>query len=285
MRPIAIGCTLHRLAAKLAGSCVMQSMGALLAPRQLGYGTPLGAEAAVHTARIYLQNLQPDSLILKLDFKNAFNCLRSDKMLLAVEEMAPELLPLVHSAYCVPSSLFIGNVTIPSSEGVQQGDPLGPLLFCLTIHHMVQQLRSEVCLFYLDDGTLRGCLDNVLHDLRNVERVAGDLGLQFKHEKSEVICEDLPALQRRCFVLPLACEWSVKAMPPYWALPLGGGGGWWRALMRSFQRRPRFYRSWGIGFGIVMHMMLTAFFAILLFPPRSVRYAQVRGLKSITQFY
>jgi len=40
VRPIAIGCTLHRLAAKCASSCVKQAMAALLAPHQLGYGTP-----------------------------------------------------------------------------------------------------------------------------------------------------------------------------------------------------------------------------------------------------
>ena len=48
---------------------------ALLAPCQLGYGTPLGAEAAVHAARIYLHNLRPDEVLLKLDFRNAFNCI------------------------------------------------------------------------------------------------------------------------------------------------------------------------------------------------------------------
>ena len=190
VRPIAVGCTLRRLAAKSAGSCVMQDMGALLAPYQLGYGISQGAEAAAHAARIYLLNVQPDHLILKLDFKNAFNCLRRDKMLLAVGELAPQLLPLVHSAYCSPSSLYIGDETIQSSEGVQQGDPLGPLLFCLTIHGIVQRLRSEVHMFYLDDGTLGGSLDDILCDLQTVEHEAGELGLQLNRGKSEVICED-----------------------------------------------------------------------------------------------
>ena len=51
-RPIAVGCTLHRLVPKVAGSKVMDDMIDLLAPRQLGYAVRGGAEAAVHAARL-----------------------------------------------------------------------------------------------------------------------------------------------------------------------------------------------------------------------------------------
>ena len=93
VRPIDVGCTLRRLVAKCAGNHVMKAMGTLVAPHQLGYGVPLGAEAAVHAARIFLHNLQPGQLIMKLDFRNAFNSLRRDKMVTLVEELVPELLP------------------------------------------------------------------------------------------------------------------------------------------------------------------------------------------------
>ena len=131
-------------------------MVALLAPHQLGYGTPHGAEAVVHASHIYLRNMQENHVMLKLDFRNAFNYLRRDKMLSAVSEKAPELLPLIHSAYSSPASLFIGDSTIQSSEGIQQGDPLGPLLFCLTTLDIIGGLRSELCMFYLNDGILGG---------------------------------------------------------------------------------------------------------------------------------
>ena len=90
-------------------------------------------------------------------------------MVMPVEELVPELLLLILSAYESPSSLFFDEVVIKSSEGVHQGDPLGTLLFCLTTHNMVQQLRSELNLFYLDDGTLGGSLDEVLVDFWKVE--------------------------------------------------------------------------------------------------------------------
>ena len=141
VRPIAVGCTLWRLVAKSAGTYVMDSMGALLAPCQLRYGTALGCEAAVHATRLYLRNLQPGHVILKLDFKNAFNCIHCDKVLQAVSDLVPELVPFVYSAYSEPSSIFWGENSLLSFEGVQQGDPLGPLLFYLTIYKLTSQLE------------------------------------------------------------------------------------------------------------------------------------------------
>ena len=79
---------------------------------------------------------------------------------------------------------------IQSAEGVQQGDPLGPLLFCLSIHQLCSDMKSELCLFYLDDGTLGGCKEDVLHDLAVVEREGVKLGLHLNHKKSEVISAD-----------------------------------------------------------------------------------------------
>ena len=175
IRPIAVGCTLRRLAAKVAGSKVMEEMGELLAPRQLGYGVRRVAEAAVHAARLYLHDLDPSKAVLKLDFKNAFNTIRRDKMLEAVQKLAPGLFPFVHSAYSSTSTLFWADNTLQSAEGVQQGDPLGPLLFCLTIHELGSQLESELCLFYLDDGTLGGSVENLKHDLEVVERLGAQI--------------------------------------------------------------------------------------------------------------
>ena len=76
VRPIAVGCTLCRLAAKCLGNSVFEEMGSLLFPLQVGYGTRLGAEGAVHAARAYLTQLHPGNLMLQLDFQNAFNSIR-----------------------------------------------------------------------------------------------------------------------------------------------------------------------------------------------------------------
>lgn len=54
----------------------MVSMGDMLRPLRLGFGTPYGCEAAVHAARLHLHS-SPGSIMVKLDFKNAFNLLTS----------------------------------------------------------------------------------------------------------------------------------------------------------------------------------------------------------------
>ena len=189
VRPIAVGGSLRRLIAKVAGMKVMNEMGGLLAPVQLGYGVHRGAEAAVHAASLYIKNLG-DKCVLKLDFKNAFNSVRRDKMLEAVQSFAPSLFPFVHSVYSSPSKLFWEDKIIESAESVQQGDPLGPLLFCLTIHQLCSCMKSELSLLYLDDGTLGGKVEDVLHDLDLVELEGAELGLILNHQKSEIISSD-----------------------------------------------------------------------------------------------
>ena len=160
-------------------------MGELLAPHQLGFGIPPRAEAALYAGRTYLSNLQPGHLILKLDFKNVFNSLRRDKMMLAVKELISELLPWVLLAYESSFLLFYGKDTICSAEGVHQGDPLAPLLFCLTINSLVEQLCSKLNIWYLDDSPLGG-----RQDFRLVEDKASKLGIVLNHSKSEVITKD-----------------------------------------------------------------------------------------------
>ena len=190
VRPIAVGCTLRRLASKCAALSIREDMGALLAPLQLGYGTPMGAEAAVHASWTFLHNIEPGHLLLKVDFRNAFNSVRRDKILLAVLKYAPSIFPLAHSVYSQPTSLFFGNDIINSAEGVQQGDPLGPLLFSLAIHELVCSLKSTFKLFYLDDGTLGGQWEDIVHDLHILGGASDHLGLVLNHSKSEVICYD-----------------------------------------------------------------------------------------------
>ena len=75
LRPIAVGFTLRRLIAKCLSRRLVVSLGSYFSPLQLGFGTPRGAEAAAHAGRLFLNQSPPDHLLLKLDFKNAFNSL------------------------------------------------------------------------------------------------------------------------------------------------------------------------------------------------------------------
>ena len=106
IRPIAVGSTIRRLALKCACLYALESIPHLLSPHQLGFGVPGGAEAANHASRIYLNHLPPQKALLKIDFRDAFNTIRCDKMLEAVEAHIPELLPFIHSAYSSPLTLL-----------------------------------------------------------------------------------------------------------------------------------------------------------------------------------
>ena len=187
IRPIAVGCTLRRLASKCASLHALESIPQMLAPRQLGFGVVGGIEAAVHASRIYLNHLPPHQAMVKVDFKNAFNSLRRDKMLRAVKDHIPDLLPFVHSAYSSPSILLWNDVQVSSAEGIQQGDPLGPMLFCLGIHNLVSSLSSEFTVFYLDDGTIGGSFEDIESDLLKIENQGKALGLFLNVDKSEVL--------------------------------------------------------------------------------------------------
>ena len=111
-------------------------------------------------------------------------------MLSAVSDLCPVLYPFIHSSYSAPSHLFWGSRRLVSAEGVQQGDPLGPLLFCLTIHPLIIQLKSEFKLFYLDDGTIGGDPESLHSDLSLISEGGVELGLRLNSSKSEIVGTD-----------------------------------------------------------------------------------------------
>uniref|UniRef100_A0A1X7UJY5 Reverse transcriptase domain-containing protein n=1 Tax=Amphimedon queenslandica TaxID=400682 RepID=A0A1X7UJY5_AMPQE len=127
--------------------------------------------------------------MVKLDFTNAFNSLRRDCMLDAVSDLCPSLYPLVFSAYSSSSSLF-WEEDIIHSQGVQQGDPLGPPLFSLTLHQfLVDSLRSDI------------------FTIRKEERI----GLHLNPVKSEIISDNPSIVNSVTSSLPGATNTSTES--------------------------------------------------------------------------
>ncbi|XP_076897210.1 uncharacterized protein LOC143550455 [Bidens hawaiensis] len=129
---------------------------------QFGVGVSNGAEAVLHSANRFVNAHHRDGSLamLTVDFSNAFNLVDRTALLNEVRKMCPSISAWVDFLYGQPARLYVGNDNIWSSTGVQQGDPLGPLLFALVLHPLVHRIRDRCELlfhaWYLDDGTLIG---------------------------------------------------------------------------------------------------------------------------------
>ena len=128
-RPTAIGGTLRRLVVKVACRVFSTDLTNILSPIQMEVGVRGGAEAAIHSARTFCFTMAQSEGFVKLDITNAFNSISRTAVIRSVIELAPALYQFVHCAYSTQSDLQFGGWTLKSREGVQQVDPLGPLLF------------------------------------------------------------------------------------------------------------------------------------------------------------
>jgi hypothetical protein len=134
-----------------------------------------------------MENMSCGKLLVKIDFCNAFNTVRRDFVLEAVHKYFPQLLPFAFSTMNFMSDLQFGDFVLRSDEGVQQGDPLGPLYFCLVCKELLESLKSELVLGYLDDITLGDDAPVCLEDFLRLEAASAKLGLTMNRSKCEVI--------------------------------------------------------------------------------------------------
>ena len=103
----------------------------------------------------------------------------------------PGIYNFTQQCYGQQTSLRFGEEIITLSEGVQQGDPLGPFLFSTGIQEdIVNKMESEFNCWYLDDGCLGGHPQTVINDLQKIKETYNSHGLQLNTAKCELFLVD-----------------------------------------------------------------------------------------------
>ena len=127
----------------------------------------------------------PNAAFVKIDFENAFNTVSRQAFLEQCRHNLPGLAPWAEWCYDSPSHLFFGSHRIASESGVQQGDPLGPLLFALALQPILKGLHAQVSegglhlvFSYLDDCCLAGDYRSVAQALQELEQKCLEIGLK-----------------------------------------------------------------------------------------------------------
>ncbi|XP_065317081.1 uncharacterized protein LOC135925625 [Gordionus sp. m RMFG-2023] len=197
IRPIAIGSFFRRLVVMAIVNRIRPKASSFLFPSQLGFGVRGGCKVASHVARTFI-NTEADKVFCKLDFRNAFNTIHRRAFLLSFLHHFQKYWNFLNSCYGFP----FGEFCISSEEGIQQGDPLGPLLFTIGIHDLIKNLKSDfkldLNLWYLDDGSFGGSISNVMSAIEYVEMEASKIGLSLNRKKCEI-----SSLNNKDFIPPL----------------------------------------------------------------------------------
>ena len=100
-----------------------------------------------------------DELFLKVDVSNAYYTISRSACMEGVKKYCPDVARWAQWCLNGRSRVYHNAHVISCSTGVQQGDPLAPVLFSVGLHKVIEQLLAipEIRqLWFLDDGVIRG---------------------------------------------------------------------------------------------------------------------------------
>ena len=112
-------------------------------------------------------------------------------MLKTAASSMPGIAAFTNSCYSQHSQLFYDRFVVSSENGIQQGDPLGPLLFSLTLWPIIEKIQESLPellqhSLYLDDGVLVGSEDNLIRSWDLLCQLGPDRSLHVRVDKCEL---------------------------------------------------------------------------------------------------
>lgn len=193
LRPIAVGTIWRRLCSKLAAISVCKDMNSYLGNHQFGVGIPCRGEGILHSANklLEMKGSHDNMTMMLIDFSNAFNLVNRTVLINEVRSKCPSISRWIEFCYSKPARLYYNDAVLSSAQGVQQGYPLGPLLFALILHPLVNKIAAKCTLdlhaWYLDDGTIVGDTMEVAKALQIIQADGPAIGLHLNVSKTEIL--------------------------------------------------------------------------------------------------
>ena len=234
VRPVAIASTWRRLVGKAWLYHERQRISELLEEVGQHAMSKGGCEKVAHKIRTWRQEEPGDEprVIISFDCKNAFNCVRRQAIVTAVNLFLPHLKHWTALTYGSHSQLWLPNgECIPSQSGSQQGDTLGGLLFCVATMQCLQrvllQIPSARAAHFADDLNFSIPVKEASRLCTTVQQNLQQVGLTICWRKTTVLVgsqQIMTRLQSEPTVNLVDGQSGCLEDGPQYALAVGDGG-------------------------------------------------------------